>query len=117
MVDITPLIRSDSRVIQGYSAGSIRVSGALYTKPICVTVSSVTEWSGDIADLSFGDENSNIELVLIGLSRVDGPLPQMTRDKLRARGWSIEVMEIGAACRTYNVLMADGRNVGVALQI
>ena len=117
MVDITPLIRSDSRVIQGYGPGSVRVSGVVYTTPICVTVSSVTEWSGEITDISFGDDPSNVELVLIGLSRVDGPLAHQVRDQCRAKGWSVEMMEIGAACRTYNVLMADGRNVGVALKI
>ena len=117
MVDITPLIKTGSRIIQSYGPGGVRVSGTLYTTPICVDVDSVNPWSGDWSDMSFGHPDEAIELVLVGLSRIDGPIDSETRAGLRARGWSVEVMTIGAACRTYNVLMAEGRKVGIALQI
>lgn len=34
---------------------------------------------------------------------------------LKKRGLSVECMDTGAACRTYNVLMAEGRRVAAAL--
>jgi uncharacterized protein len=34
---------------------------------------------------------------------------------LKAKGIVAEVMDIGAACRTYNVLRAEGRQVAAAL--
>jgi uncharacterized protein len=34
---------------------------------------------------------------------------------LSAAGIALEVMDTGAACRTYNVLLAEGRSVGAAL--
>ena len=37
------------------------------------------------------------------------------RQALRADGVVIEAMDTGAACRTYNVLMAEGRRVAAAL--
>ncbi|HNB26213.1 MAG TPA: Mth938-like domain-containing protein, partial [Alphaproteobacteria bacterium] len=37
------------------------------------------------------------------------------RQDLRAAGVVIEVMDTGAACRTYNVLLAEGRKVAAAL--
>jgi uncharacterized protein len=37
------------------------------------------------------------------------------RAALRAAGVVVEPMDTGAACRTYNVLMADGRRVAAAL--
>ncbi len=117
MTDITPLIRPGSNVIQAYANDSVRISGAVYTSPVCVTVTSITPWSGHIPDTSFGDHDQNVELILIGLARVDGPLPENIRNSFRARGIAVDIMNIGAACRTYNVLMADGRRVGLALQI
>jgi len=33
------------------------------------------------------------------------------------RGIGIEIMDTGAACRTYNILMADGRNFAAALLV
>ena len=42
-------------------------------------------------------------------------LPKALRQSLREAGLVVEVMDTGAACRTYNVLLAEGRRVGAAL--
>jgi uncharacterized protein len=42
-------------------------------------------------------------------------VPSSLRAALRAAGVVVEPMDTGAACRTYNVLMADGRRVAAAL--
>jgi uncharacterized protein len=34
---------------------------------------------------------------------------------MRARGVGVEALDTGAACRTYNVLLAEGRRIAVAL--
>jgi uncharacterized protein len=47
-------------------------------------------------------------------SRALPPLLEMRRE-LRARSIGLEVMELGAACRTYNVLASEGRDVVAAL--
>ncbi len=60
-------------------------------------------------------EPEGIELLLIGTGR-DFRLPsQELRSGLRDYGIRIEPMDTGAACRTYNVLLAEGRPVGAAL--
>ncbi|MEX2008825.1 MAG: Mth938-like domain-containing protein, partial [Dongiaceae bacterium] len=42
-------------------------------------------------------------------------LPEALRRALRAAGVVMEAMDTGAACRTYNVLVADERRVAAAL--
>ena len=42
-------------------------------------------------------------------------VPQHLRLGLREAGVVLESMDTGAACRTYNVLMAEGRRVATAL--
>jgi uncharacterized protein len=42
-------------------------------------------------------------------------LPPPLRQTLRAAGIVSEVMDTGAACRTYNVLLAEGRQVCAAM--
>jgi uncharacterized protein len=37
--------------------------------------------------------------------------------KLLNRGIGLEVMDTGAACRTYNVLASEGRAVAAALRV
>ena len=42
-------------------------------------------------------------------------VPSSLRAALREAGVVVEPMDTGAACRTYNVLMAEGRHVAAAL--
>lgn len=55
------------------------------------------------------------ELVLLGTgARQRFPHPSLYADLIRA-GIGVEIMNTGAACRTYNILAAEGRGVAAAL--
>jgi uncharacterized protein len=57
------------------------------------------------------------EVVVFGSgSRLRFPHPRLTA-KLAQRRIGVETMDFGAACRTYNILMSEGRRVAVALLI
>ena len=57
------------------------------------------------------------EVVLLGVGgRLRFPSPELMRP-LIDRGIGYEVMDTAAACRTYNLLMGDGRNVVAALML
>jgi uncharacterized protein len=43
------------------------------------------------------------------------PVPPALRAALRGAGIAVEPMDTGAACRTFNVLLAEGRRVAAAL--
>jgi uncharacterized protein len=56
-----------------------------------------------------------VEVVLLGTGRqLCFPHPSLTRALLEA-GIGLEVMDTPAACRTYNILMGEGRKVAAAL--
>ena len=57
------------------------------------------------------------EVLLFGTGqRQRFPHPALLQPLMRAR-IGVEVMDTAAACRTYNILMAEGRNVAAALLI
>ena len=57
------------------------------------------------------------DLVLLGTgTRQRFPQPALTAP-LRAAGIGVEVMDTGSACRTYNILVGEGRSVAAALLI
>ena len=57
------------------------------------------------------------EILLFGTSRRQRfPAPALLRELMAAR-IGVEVMDTGAACRTFNILVAEGRNVAAALLI
>ena len=55
------------------------------------------------------------EVLLVGTGRTQVMLPMSTLAPLMRAGVGVECMSTGAAARTYNILMAEGRRVIAAL--
>ena len=60
-------------------------------------------------------ETGAFDVCLLGCGDRMMPIPRELRLALKAAGLSIDPMDTGAACRTYNVLMGEGRAVAAAL--
>lgn len=123
-MDVTPLIQSDQQVIQSYAGGKFRVSGQPYSDPIIVTPSETFAWNLQAKDVSgltledfqaLLDQSEQIDVVLLGCGPEIAFLDTALKQNLSEQGLSVDVMDTGAACRTYNVLMAEGRRVAAAL--
>ena len=121
-MDITPLVPEGRQIIESYGDDGFRISGERYPGPVIVWPEGVATWAvsaiGTAAietlDAVFAAEPP-IEIVLIGSGASFEMAPAALRAALGARGLSIESMDTGAACRTYNVLMAEDRRVAAAL--
>jgi uncharacterized protein len=121
-MDITPLIPQGQQIIQSYSNGRFRVSSQVYDGPVIVFTGHTQPWTvpRDIADITEADfssllaDSGNIDVVLMGCGKTMA-IPFALRRALKEKGITIEFMDTGAACRTYNVLMAEGRHVVAAL--
>lgn len=117
-MDVTPLIRRDARVIQSYKGGQFKISGQVYTQSVAVMADRVVVLA-DPRDLSpllpFRDE---IEVLLYGTGdRAALPDPAFRKRIKEELGVTPEPMDNGAAARTYNVLMAEGRKVVAVLVV
>jgi uncharacterized protein len=119
-MDITQLIPADRQVIERYGNGGFRVSGVAWTGNILVTPRATTAWSlanaVDLAAESFAALfGTGVEVLLIGGGRSTPFVPPAVRADLKAHGLVAEPMDTGAACRTYNILLSEGRAVAAAL--
>lgn len=122
-MDVTPLVRAGQQIIQSYSDGGFKVNGTVYEGAAIVTPDATYEWTyaGAFSDISEQDFEplfamaDELDVVLIGTGPRMQILSPFLRQKLRERGLNAESMDSGAACRTYNVLMAEGRRVAAAL--
>ena len=119
-MDVTPLIPQGRQIIEAYGEGGFRISGRRVEGSVIVFPDRVVAWVGDLSagslqEVAKAGQAGSVELLLIGtgarMTRIDSTL----RQTLRADGVVIEAMDTGAACRTYNVLMAEGRRVAAAL--
>ena len=108
--------------IDAYGGGGFRFAemshrGSILALPSGVHAWAVTEAAG-ITPASLGpvlDDAQAIDLLLIGTGADLVPLPEPLRRRLREAGLRIDVMQTGAAARTYNILLAENRRVAAAL--
>jgi uncharacterized protein len=71
--------------------------------------------TANLMPVSEAGRAGTVELLLVGTGGRMAQIDRTLRQALRADGVVVEVMDTGAACRTYNVLMAEGRRVAAAL--
>lgn len=130
-MDVTPLIPEGRQIVQGYSNGHFKVNQVIYEGPVLVMPERTETWS--IGWVSGADEASLLntlhleslaalfepqgpfDILLIGCGRKQVFIRPDVRQAIRERGPVVEMMDTGAACRTYNLLLAEERRVAAAL--
>ena len=121
-MDITRIAPKDRQHIQRYSADGFKVSGQTFDGPVLVFADQTVPWNAPLVhDLSLDDFSvvkdslSDVDLCLLGCGTRTQQVPKALREAMREKGVSVEPMDTGAACRTFNVLLAEGRAVMAAL--
>jgi len=106
-------------VITAYGGGGFRVSGERHEGSLVVLPDRVVPWpvtSLDQIDANFFDVlGAGTEVLLIGCGAHFDISPKTTIAALSGYPFSVDVMDTGAACRTYNVLVAEDRKVAAAV--
>jgi uncharacterized protein len=107
----------------GYGADHVMVNHARYERSLIVLPDHIIEnWNArafeDVTVEHFDFVLSlQPEMVLFGTgAMLRFPHPRLTRSLIEA-GIGVEVMDTAAACRTYNILTAEGRRVAAVLLI
>ena len=111
---------ADRQLIQRYGNGGFRVSNVDFTGAVIVTPEHTVSWAAtSVADLTPADfaplMNQSLDVCLLGCGKEMLPLKPELRAALKEAGITVDLMDTGAACRTYNVLMGEGRAVAAAL--
>ncbi len=107
--------------IRTHATGRIQVNDAVFTRSLIVLPNQIiSDWPpqsfAELAAAHFAQIAAcEPEIVILGTGSTQRfPAPQLTRDLVeQGIGW--EVMGTPAACRTYNILMGDGRKVAAAI--
>lgn len=119
-MDITPLVATGASIIQSYAEGRFRISGQVFDGPVLVLTDRVQPWSiasppGREDMLTLSAYADQLDVILLGCGRAVPADMLVFRKDLQAAGLHVEFMDTGAACRTFNVLMSEGRRVAAAL--
>lgn len=116
------LIQAESRnVFTAYGEGYVSVNAVRHTGNVIVLPDRViTEWTSATSEtLAETDVEAlaalEVEIILLGTGKqLRFPEPRLLRPLAKAQK-GLEVMDVHAACRTFNVLVGEGRKVAAAL--
>lgn len=112
---LTEVTYGSAKAIEGYGPGFFRVAGHVLRGACLITPWDAGPWGGfdDTATpLTLVDR---IDVLFVGTGASLSHLPPAFREALEAKGIGVEPMATPTACRTYNVLLGEGRRVAVAL--
>lgn len=122
MADITPPAATGQQTIQSYGGGRFLISGRAYEGSVLVFPDATLPWPVSDSTAITVDTLSpvllageGVRVLLVGCGKRRAILEMEVLAALRAAGIGVEVMDTGAACRTFNVLAAEGRAVAAAL--
>lgn len=121
-MDITPLIPENKQVIGAYGNHGFTINKVKYEGSVLL-FPDVVEPLPDlhhIQELKLTHLHSvlntySVDLLLIGCGEMIVPVEASLLQQLRTKNIAYEQMNTGAACRTYNVLLAEGRQVAALL--
>lgn len=112
--------QSRMNLVGRYGAGEIFINGERLTAPFIVSPGFLhSSWIANLGALTL-DSIEPIwtfqpRILLLGTSLDPASASRALRPALAARQVALEAMELGAACRTYNVLAQEDRSVAALL--
>lgn len=104
-----------ARPIEGYGPGFFRVAGAAHPAPVVIAPGVIFAWGGYADRATLLALAGQVDVIFIGTGAEIAHVPAALRAALEDAGLGVEPMTSPAACRTYNVLLAEGRRVALAL--
>jgi uncharacterized protein len=109
-------------LFSGHGHGWVAVNRVRYETSIVVTPASVTAWTVPSFDeLSVADFVPVLalkpEVVIFGTGEIMRFPARELALAFAAADVGVEAMDSGAACRTYNILAAEGRKVAAAILV
>ncbi|MFY9642308.1 MAG: Mth938-like domain-containing protein [Rhodomicrobium sp.] len=106
-----------------YPGGAFQFGGKRHRGALLISPGGFYEWHS--ADAGFDEaglsafldmeEARGCDLLLLGTGPKSFLLPAAFAAQVERRGLGLEAMDTGAACRTYNVLLAENRHFLAAL--
>lgn len=112
---LNEVVYTDAKPVDGYGPGFFRIGGEVYEGALVVLPTGIAPWGGMDDPQTLIDAIDDIDVVFIGTGEDIAHIPADLRAMLEDAGLGVEAMSSPTACRTYNVVLSEGRRVGLAL--
>ena len=113
----------DAPQIDAYGGGGFRLSTGRHEGSLLILGDVARPWPvrsmAQLAPEHFAEVlaagRGQVEFVLLGAGAANALPPRPVRETLQRAGIGLEFMDTASACRTYNILTAEGRKLAAAL--
>lgn len=104
----------EAKPVDGYGPGFFRIGGEVQEGAILSHAGGTSAWGGYDDQAPLLALAGKIDVVFIGTGAEIAHIPADLRQALEGAGIGVELMNSPAACRTYNVLLSEGRRIALA---
>lgn len=112
---LTEITFTDVKPVEGYGNGFFRIGGKVFHGPVLTGPLGTGSWGGYEDRECLLALADHVDVLFVGTGAEIAHLPAELRTAIEDMGVGVEVMASPAACRTYNVLLSEGRRVALAL--
>ena len=114
-MNLTDIVYDSAQPIAGYGPGFFRIGETVFRGPLLVTPWDASDWGGLDDWAAPCRYAGRIDVLLVGVGAEIAHVPETFRATVEEAGIGVDVMASPTACRTYNLLISEGRRVAVAL--
>ena len=121
-MDITPLVPRGRQIVQSYGGGGFTIANVRYRGSTLVFPDRTEAWpvssAAEVTPESLAAvTKADVEILLLGAGADADPTMALpgVRASLSEAGVALEILNTGAACRTFNVLLGEDRRPAAAL--
>lgn len=127
MQDVTPLIKEGKKRIEKYADNYLVVNNQQYSRPVFITpdyivslegILNITSVSLELLDKHIKAASANgseVNILLVGGGYKTEFLSATIEKSLKQKQIVADYCDSGAACRTYNILLTEERNVAAII--
>ena len=114
-MEINEVSFKNSLPVTGYGIGFFRIGTDIFRGNRFIYKNRILDWDG------FSDSNAilsysyEIDVLFVGTGSDIKNIPSVFKKSIEKHDIGIEIMSTPTACRTYNVLLGEGRRIGAAL--
>ena len=121
-MELVSSLASEQALVESYGPGQFKIAGHVYPCSILLFPGSVFQL--DIESIDQLNEtvlervflaNPKLDILLVGYGLSKGQVDCQLSNALRNAAIGFDIMNTGAACRTYNVLALEERRVAAVL--
>jgi uncharacterized protein len=112
---LSEITYTNAKPVDGYGPGFFRVDGRILRGACLITPWDAGAWGGFEDTAGPLSLLGKIDVLFVGTGSAIAHLPTEFRAVLEDAGLGVEGMDSPAACRTYNVLLSEGRRIALAV--